>query len=99
MPSISRGSGNGSPSCGAERVNAEHDWPFEKATEGGVRPWFLSATGYLFVLFSDLARAQQAKDTLSKILADADMRLYEAGETLAIEARRTEASSKVAKAV
>jgi hypothetical protein len=80
-------------------LNAEHDWPFEKATEGGVRPWFLSATGYLVVLFADLAGAQRAREVLSNLVPDGDMRLYDAEETLAIEARRSEASSKVAKAV
>ncbi len=80
-------------------MSAEHDWPFEKATEGGVRPWFLSATGYLVVLFSDLSGAEGAKEALAKLIPNSDMRLYEGEETLAIEARRTESSSRVAKTV
>jgi hypothetical protein len=80
-------------------MSTGRDWPFEKATDGGVRPWFLSATGYLVVLFSDLALAQNARDALSRLVADDDMRLYDSEETLAIEGRRSDASSKVAKAV
>jgi hypothetical protein len=80
-------------------LSPEHDWPFEKATEGGVRPWFLSATGYLVVLFPNLARADKAKEALSRLVSDGDMRLYDSEETLAIEGRRSDASSKVAKAV
>src|SRR4051794_24959026 len=80
-------------------MSTGRDWPFEKATDGGVRPWFLSATGYLVVLFSDLALAQNARDALSRLVAGDDMRLYDSVETLAIEGRRSDASSKVAKAV
>jgi hypothetical protein len=79
-------------------MSAEHDWPFEKA-DGGVRPWFLAATGYLVVRVSDVAGAEGAKEALAKLMPDSDIRLYQGEETLAIEARRAESSSKVAKTV
>jgi hypothetical protein len=37
-----------------------HDWPFEQPARGTLRPWYLTATGYLAVLFSD-SEAQRAQ--------------------------------------
>jgi hypothetical protein len=37
------------------------DWPFEQPAQGTLRPWSLTATGYLEVLFSDPEEAQRAQ--------------------------------------
>jgi hypothetical protein len=34
------------------------DWPFEQPASGTLRPWYLTAAGYLAVLFSDSQEAQ-----------------------------------------
>ena len=38
-----------------------HDWPFEQPARGTLRPWYLTAAGYLTVLFSDRQEAQRAQ--------------------------------------
>ena len=37
------------------------DWPFERSAEGTVRPWYLTAIGYLVVLFPDPEEARRAE--------------------------------------
>jgi hypothetical protein len=34
------------------------DWPFEQPASGTLRPWYLTAAGYLAVLFRDSQEAQ-----------------------------------------
>ncbi len=77
-----------------------HDWPFEQPAKGTVRPWYLTAAGYLTVLFSDPAEAERARAGLLErgVSAD-DIRLYGAEETLAIVSRLQQERSIVAKAV
>lgn len=78
----------------------QRDWPFEKIPEGRVRPWFLSATGYLFALFTDANEGLRAKQgLLDHNVADGDVRLYGSEQILSLESRRSEERSAVAKAV
>jgi hypothetical protein len=77
-----------------------HDWPFEQPAGGTLRPWYLTATGYLAVLFADDGEAQRAKrGLLERGVPDEDLRLYHAEEVLSIASRLHEERSKVAKAI
>ena len=77
-----------------------HDWPFEQPAGGTLRPWYLTATGYLAVLFADDGEAQRAKRRLlERGVPDEDLRLYHAEEVLSIASRLHEERSKVAKAI
>jgi hypothetical protein len=81
-------------------VTNEHDWPFERPAQGSLRPWFLSATGYLFALFADADAAAQAREgLLEQDISDADVRLYSSEQILTIEAQRDRESTNLAKAI
>ena len=81
-------------------VTEPHDWPLEKSAEGTLRPWYLTATGYLMVLFRDHAEAQRAHQGLiERGVAPEELRLYEAEEILRNLARLQEERSILAKAV
>ena len=64
------------------------DWPFEQPAKGTLRPWYLTAAGYLAVLFPHGKEAQRAQQGLLKRgVAGNDVRLYHAEETLRIAGR------------
>jgi hypothetical protein len=77
-----------------------HDWPFERSAGGSLRPWFLSAQGYLSVLFTAGDEAVRARDGLVREGVPAeDVRLYPAEEILRIVARIQAERSALARAV
>ena len=77
-----------------------HDWPFEQPAEGTLRPWYLTATGYLMALFSHPEEAQRARSGLLRHqVSREDIRLYESQEILRILARAQAQRSILAKAV
>jgi hypothetical protein len=77
-----------------------HDWPFEQPAEGTVRPWYLTATGYLVVLFSDPDEAKRARHGLvEREVPEQDLRLYESEQILQIMTRLQNERSILAKAV
>ena len=77
-----------------------HDWPFEQPAEGTLRPWYLTATGYLMALFSHPEEAQRARSgLLQHQVSREDIRLYESQEILRILARAQKERSILAKAV
>jgi hypothetical protein len=81
-------------------VTEPHDWPFEQPADGTPRPWYLTATGYLMVLFSHPEEAQRARSgLLEHEVAQEDIRLYESDEILRILARAQKERSILAKAV
>jgi hypothetical protein len=81
-------------------VTEPHDWPFEHSAEGTVRPWYLTATGYLVVLFADPEEAQRARDgLLERGVPEGEARLYQSEEILRILARLREQRSILARAV
>jgi hypothetical protein len=81
-------------------MSNERDWPFEKIPDKGLRPWFLSADGYLFALFTEVDEARRAKQSLlEQGVPDEDARLYASAEILGIESHRTEEGSNLARAV
>ena len=65
-------------------VTEPHEWPFEQSAEGSVRPWYLTATGYLVVLFSDPEEARRAERGLAERLSGEAVRLYQSEEILQI---------------
>ena len=76
------------------------DWPFEQPADGTLRPWYLTASGYLEVLFSDPEEAQRAqRGLLQHQIPKEELRLYESEEILRILSQLQEARSIVAKAV
>jgi hypothetical protein len=77
-----------------------HDWPFEQPARGTLRPWYLTAAGYLAVLFPDSQEAQRAKQGLLErgVLAN-DVRLYQAEEVLSIASRLQQERSILAKTI
>ena len=76
------------------------DWPFEQPANGTLRPWFLTATGYLMVLFSHPDEAQRARSgLLQHQVSQEDMRLYDSEEILRILARAQQERSVLAKVV
>jgi hypothetical protein len=76
------------------------EWPFEQSAEGSVRPWYLTATGYLMVLFADPEEARRARDgLLERGVPTQEVRLYESEEILRILARLREQRSILARAV
>lgn len=78
----------------------QHEWPWEHPAKGGLRPWYATATGYLMVLFRDPAEAERARrDLLLQGVADDDVRLHQADETLRIHERLQEHRSSLAKAI
>jgi hypothetical protein len=81
-------------------VTEPHDWPLEQSAEGTLRPWYLTATGYLVVLFSHPEEAQRARSgLLDHEVSHEDVRLYESEEMLRILARAQKERSILAKAV
>jgi hypothetical protein len=81
-------------------VTEPHDWPFEQPADGTLRPWFLTATGYLMVLFSHPEEAERARSgLLDHQVSQEDMRLYESEEILRLLARAQKERSILAKAV
>ena len=77
-----------------------HDWPFEQPARGTLRPWYLTAAGYLAVLFPDGQEAQRAEQGLLQrgVLAN-DLRLYDAEEVLSITSRLDQERSLLAKTI
>jgi hypothetical protein len=76
------------------------DWPFEQPAEGTLRPWYLTATGDLEVLFSDPEEAQRAqRGLLQRKVPREELRLYASEEILRIVSQLQEERSIVAKAV
>ena len=81
-------------------MTESHDWPFEQSAEGSLRPWYLTATGYLMVLFSDLQEAERARSGLVEDkVSEQDLRLYTSEEILGILARLQKERSILARAV
>jgi hypothetical protein len=81
-------------------VTEPPDWPLERPAEGTVRPWYLTATGYLMVLFRDPAEARRAhQGLLERTVAAEEMRLYEPEELQRNLARLREERSILARAV
>jgi hypothetical protein len=75
-------------------------WPFEQPADGTLRPWYLTASGYLEVLFSDPEEAQRAqRGLLQHQIPKEELRLYESEEILRILSQLQEARSIVAKVV
>ena len=76
------------------------DWPFEQPAEGTLRPWYLTATGYLVALFSDPEEAWRTQQgLLEHNVPPEELRLYESEEILRIVSRLQHERSIVAKAV
>jgi hypothetical protein len=82
-------------------VTEPHDWPFEQPAGGTLRPWYLTSTGYLMVLFADPEEAGRARRGLLErgAMTEQDLRLYESEEILQILARHQEERSILARAV
>jgi hypothetical protein len=81
-------------------VTEPYGWPFEQPAEGTLRPWYLTATGYLMVLFSYPEEAQRARSgLLEHKVSQKDIRLYESDEIQRILARAQKERSILAKAV
>jgi hypothetical protein len=81
-------------------VTEPHDWPFERSAEGTLRPWYLTATGYLVVLFSHPDEARRARSgLLDHKVSQEDIRLYESEEIQRILARARKERSILARAV
>ena len=76
------------------------DWPLEQPAEGTVRPWYLTAHGYLVVLFRDPAEARRAqRGLLDRRVPAEEVRLYESEELQRNLSRLREERSLLAKAV
>jgi hypothetical protein len=81
-------------------MTESHDWPFEQPAGGSLRPWYLTATGYLVVLFSDLEEAERARRGLVEAeVSEQDLRLYASEEIMDILARLQKERSILARAV
>jgi hypothetical protein len=82
-------------------VTEPHDWPFEQPAGGSVRPWYLTATGYLVVLFADPEEADRARRGLLEraVVSEEELRLYQSEEILQILARHQQQRSILARAV
>src|SRR4029453_9914115 len=77
-----------------------HDWPFEQPARGTLRPWYLTAAGYLAVLFRNSQEAQRARRGLLEWgMPENDIRLYHAEEILRIAARQQQERSALAKTI
>ena len=77
-----------------------HDWPLERPAEGTVRPWYLTATGYLVVLFGDPEEARRAhRGLLEREVPAGEVRLYESEELLRNLSRLQKERSLLARAV
>jgi hypothetical protein len=81
-------------------MTESHDWPFEQPAGGSLRPWYLTATGYLVVLFGDLQEAERARRGLVEAeVSEQDLRLYASEEIMDILARLQKERSILARAV
>jgi hypothetical protein len=81
-------------------MSESHDWPFEQPAGGSLRPWYLTATGYLVVLFSDLQEAERARRGLVEAeVSEQDLRMYASEEIMDILARLQKERSILARAV
>jgi hypothetical protein len=81
-------------------VTEPPDWPLEQSAEGTLRPWYLTATGYLVVLFGDPEEARRAhRGLLEREVPAAEVRLYESEELLGNVARLQKERSLLARAV
>jgi hypothetical protein len=81
-------------------VTGSRDWPFEQPAEGTLRPWYLTASGYLVVLFADPEEARRAhQGLLDREVPEDDLRLYESEEILRITARLNQERSLLARAI
>jgi hypothetical protein len=81
-------------------VTEPPDWPLEQPAAGTVRPWYLTATGYLVVLFGDPAEARRAhQGLLERKVAPEEVRLYESEELQRNLSRLQEERSILARAV
>ena len=77
-----------------------HDWPLERPGEGTLRPWYLTATGYLVVLFGDPEEARRAQQGLLERQVPADeVRVYDAEELLHNLSRLRKERSLLARAI
>jgi hypothetical protein len=76
------------------------DWPLEQPAEGTLRPWYLTSTGYLVVLFRDPAEAERARRGLLEAkVAPEEVRLYGPEELQRNLSRLREERSILARAV
>jgi hypothetical protein len=81
-------------------MSEPRDWPLEQPAEGTLRPWYLTATGYLVVLFRDPAEAQRAhRGLVEAAVPEDEVRLYESEEILRNLDRLRQERSILAKAV
>ena len=77
-----------------------HDWPFEQPAKGILRPWYLTAAGYLAVLFPESTEAQRAQQgLLERGVPGHDVRLYHAEEILNIASCLQQERSALAKTI
>jgi hypothetical protein len=81
-------------------VSEPPDWPLERPADGTLRPWYLTAAGYLMVLFRDPEEARRAeRGLLERGVPAEEVRLYESEELLRIVSRLRQERSLVARAV
>jgi hypothetical protein len=81
-------------------MNEPRDWPLERPAQGTLRPWFLSAVGYLVVLFPDAEGARRAQHGLMDHgVPESDIRLYTSDQIRDIRSRLQQERSTLAKAV
>ena len=77
-----------------------HDWPAEQSARGTLRPWHYTTVGYLAAVFEDPEEALRAQRGLrDQGVPEADLRLYDAEQTLGIASRLQQERSIVAKAI
>jgi hypothetical protein len=75
-------------------MTEQHNWPLEQASKGMLRPWHLTAVGYVVVLFEDPKEAERAeRDLRESGIPQQDLRLYDATESLGIVSRLKEERS------
>jgi hypothetical protein len=76
------------------------DWPLERPADGTLRPWYLTASGYLIALFRDPEEARRAeRGLLERGVPAEEARLYESEELLRIVSRLRQERSLAARAV
>ena len=77
-----------------------HDWPAEQSARGTLRPWHYTTVGYLAAVFEDPEEALRAQRGLrDQGVPEAELRLYDAEQTLGIASRLQQERSIVAKAI
>ena len=77
-----------------------HHWPLERPAERTLRPWYLTATGYLVVLFGDPEEARRAqRGLLERQVPAGEVRVYDAEELLQNLSRLQKERSLLARAV